>query len=86
MRHEHFDPITVETAQPGRLDNITNTEQIAERLAEQWPATHRGAAYKKAVRICLAHLRGEKDASAVRKAFIGAAKEADIFVDDGSPS
>jgi hypothetical protein len=83
MRYEHFDPITVETAQPGRLDNITNTEQIAEQLAEQWPTAHRGAAYKKAVRVCLAHLRG-KDASAVRKAFIGAAKEADIFADDGS--
>jgi hypothetical protein len=29
------------------------------------------------------HLSGKKDASAVRDAFIGAAKEADIFVREG---
>jgi hypothetical protein len=35
------------------------------------------------MRACIEHLQGKKDAAAVREAFIGAAKEADIFVGEG---
>ena len=83
MPEDHFDVVTIETDQPGRLANITNTRQVAERLTGTWPMAHMGAAYRKAVKACMDHLRGKKDAGAVRKAFIGAAKEADIFVRDG---
>jgi hypothetical protein len=47
------------------------------------PAAHKGALYRKAAKACMDHLRGKKDASAVRKAFISAAREADIFVREG---
>jgi hypothetical protein len=78
-----FEVVTIETEQPGRLLGVTNTRQVAERLTESWPAAHKGAAYKKAVKAAMDHLRGKKDAAAVREAFIGAAKEADIFVGGG---
>lgn len=83
MGEDHFEVVTIETDQPGRLINVTNTMQAAERLIGPWPTAHRGALYRKAVKACMDHLNGKKDAAAVRKAFISAAKEADIFVRDG---
>lgn len=82
MRDDHFEAVTVETDQPGRLVNITNTRQVAERLTNSWPGTP-GVAYTRAVKACMDHIIGKKDAGAVRRAFIGAAKEADIFVREG---
>jgi hypothetical protein len=84
MIEGHVELVMVETGQPGRFVNITNTRQIEERLTQQWPVARRGAAYHKAVEACLDHLQGKKEASAVRKAFIEAAKEADIFVCEGT--
>ena len=78
-----FEVVTIETEQPGRLLGVTNTRQVAERLTKNWPAAHKGAAYKKAVKAAMDHLRGKMDPAAVRKAFISAAKEADIFVGEG---
>ncbi|MGN6771584.1 MAG: DUF982 domain-containing protein [Rhizobiaceae bacterium] len=75
--------MTIETDQPGRLANITNIQQIAERLSGSWPADCKGEAYRKAVVACMEHLRGVQDTEAVRAAFIGAAKEAGIFVREG---
>jgi hypothetical protein len=83
MAEEHFEVVTIETDQPGRLLSITNTRQVAERLTENWPAAHRGTAYKRAVKAAMDHLRGKKDANELRKAFVAAAKEADIFVREG---
>jgi hypothetical protein len=83
MAEDHFDVVTIETDQPGQLFNVTNTQQVAMRLTAKWPAAHKGAAYKKAVTVCMAHMDGRKDTKAVRSAFIEAAKEADIFVSEG---
>jgi hypothetical protein len=83
MRDDHFEAVTIETGDVGRHANITNIRQIAERLTAQWPVAHKGAAYRKAVKACMDHLRGKKDARGVRDAFISAAKEADIFVGEG---
>jgi hypothetical protein len=83
MAEHHFEVVTIETDHPGRLINITNTMQAAERLIGPWPTAHRGALYRKAVKACMEHLRGKRDADAVRDAFIGAAKEAGILVREG---
>lgn len=77
---DHFEALTVETDQPGLLVNITNTRQVAEILTGQWPADRKGEAYRRAVVACMEHLRGMQNTEAVRAAFIGAAKEAGIFV------
>ena len=84
MAEDHFEPVTIETDQPGRLINVTNIQQVAMRLTARWPATHRGAAYQKAVKACMAHMTGRKNTQRVRAAFIEAAKEADIFVREGA--
>lgn len=83
MRDDHFEPVTIQTKYSGWLDNITNTRQVAEWLAGQRPGAHKSAAYERAVRVYLAHVRGEKDAWNVRSAFVDAAKEAGIFISDG---
>jgi hypothetical protein len=68
MRDDHFEAVTIETGDVGRHANITNIRQIAERLTAQWPVAHKGAAYRKAVKACMDHLRGKKDARGVRDA------------------
>jgi hypothetical protein len=42
MREDHFEAVTIETDQPGRLDNFTNTRQVAEQLSERWPLAYKG--------------------------------------------
>jgi hypothetical protein len=38
VAEDHFEAVTIETDEPGRLVNITNTRQVAERLTKGWPA------------------------------------------------
>jgi hypothetical protein len=83
MAEDHFEPVTIETDQPGRHLIVTNIQQVAMRLTAKWPAPRKGAAYRKAVQACMAHLDGKRNVGAVRSAFIEAAKEADIFVREG---
>jgi hypothetical protein len=83
MAEDHFEAVTIETDQPGRLFNVTNTQQVAMRLTAKWPLAHKGAAYQKAVKPCMSHLAGRKDSQRVRSAFIESAKEAESFVGEG---
>lgn len=82
MATDHFDVVTIETNRPGVHLNVTNTLQVAELLVDDWPA-ERGPSYKKAVKASMDHMSGKASADAVRKAFIAAAKEANIFVREG---
>jgi hypothetical protein len=84
MPDDHFEVVTIETNHPGRHENITNIRQVRARLTERWPANSKGAAHRQAMRACIEHLQGKKDAAAVREAFISAAKEAEIFVCEGT--
>ena len=87
MAEHHFEVVTIETGQPGRLANITNIQQIVDRLNNNWPAAHRGGvAYQRAVKACMDNITGKKNIEAVRAAFIEAAKDADIFVREGQNS
>lgn len=83
MVDDQFEPVTIETDNTRLHFSITNVEEVATRLRGQWPGAHKGAAYQEAVKACLDHIRGKKNAGAVRASFIGAAKEADIFVGEG---
>jgi len=82
MRVHHFDAVMVQM-RPGQLRNITNTRQIAELLTGPWPAKRRGVPYAAVVKACMDHHEGRTSADDVRKAFITAAKDADIFVREG---
>jgi hypothetical protein len=84
MGEDHFEVVTIETDEPGRLINVTSTRQVAERLTKGWPAARRGAAYTRAVKACMDNFSGKKNIEAVRAALIDAAKEADIFVREGA--
>jgi len=49
-------------------------------LVAEWPKAGRGPAYQAALRACLAALEGTGSADAARRAFVAAAREADIYV------
>jgi len=56
---------------------------VAELLSSSWPPQFKGDAYRAAVKASTDHIAGKKSADDVRKAFIEAAKEAEIFLWEG---
>jgi len=86
MAEDHFEEVTIETDDLGRHLNVSNTRQVAERLTGNWPEAHKGALYRKAVKACMDHLWGKNGSDVVRRAFVEAAKEADILVREGRHS
>jgi hypothetical protein len=82
MRDVPFEkPLTVETAHVGRYLTITGTEQAADFLLHEWPGK-RGSKHRAALRAALDVLEQRKAAGEARRAFLVAAKEADVFVRD----
>ncbi|WP_198174098.1 DUF982 domain-containing protein [Mesorhizobium xinjiangense] len=70
--------------QPGRLDRtivVTDTRSAADILVRRWrwPRTQR---YMRAAECCLEVAKGRKPPHLARRAFISAAREARILIDD----
>ena len=57
---------------------ITATSFACECLLTLWPDYH-GPAYRVALRTCVEAMRGEKDQTTARLAFIRAAREAQVL-------
>ncbi|ATU95532.1 DUF982 domain-containing protein [Phyllobacterium zundukense] len=75
-----FPPVTIEAAWLGKPTNICSVTQAAEFLLMKWPI-HDGPKLKIARQLCFDALEGKASAADARSAFIGAAKEANIFHD-----
>lgn len=73
------EPITFETTELGKYWTVTSTAEAARALMERWPV-ETGAAYKAALRTCLAVMEGKVRPAEARQAFLDAAKEADVFI------
>lgn len=83
MRDEPFDvSVTVETERLGRMMTVTGTAQAAQFLLERWPEK-RGPKYRTAVKAMMDVMEQRKAVATARKAFVAAAKEADVFVKEG---
>ena len=83
MRDENFDiPVTIETGQIGRHLTVTRTAQAASLLVDKWPA-ERGPKYRSALKALMDAMDQRKPVEPARKAFVAAAKEADVFVREG---
>ncbi|WP_352814595.1 DUF982 domain-containing protein [Mesorhizobium sp. M0207] len=81
MRDEQLDiPVTIQTEQTGRYLTVTRTAQAASFLVERWPVQNRGPKYRSALKAMMDVMEQRKTVSAARKAFVGAAKEAGVFV------
>jgi Protein of unknown function (DUF982) len=63
--------------------HITSTRSAAEMLLLDWPKNRRGRAYIDALQACHDGLDGTGSDAAARRAFIEAAKAADVFVREG---
>jgi hypothetical protein len=81
MRDEQFDiPVTIETEHTGRYLTVTRTAQAASFLIERWPVQKRGPKYRSALKVMMDAMEQRKTASVARNAFVGAAKEAGVFI------
>jgi Protein of unknown function (DUF982) len=76
-------PVTVETETVGRLRTVASVREAAEMLAA-WPAEKRGNAWRNACEAAHAALAGTLEPDTARTAFILAAKQAGIFVREGT--
>lgn len=72
-------PVTFEEDSRGGYRTIVTTKEAARVLLTNWPVD-RGRRYRKARQICLDVLEGKTVPSEARKAFLEAAKEADVFI------
>jgi hypothetical protein len=81
MRDEPFD-ISV-TVKAGRSRVVRSAVQAAFLLVQKWPDRSRGPKYRSALMACMDAMEGRKPAASARRAFTGAAKEADLFVREG---
>ncbi|WP_309084396.1 DUF982 domain-containing protein [Chelativorans sp.] len=78
-RHRMFHkPVVIERRRIDRDRVVLNTKVALDSLVHEWPAMdcpHRA----RAVKTCLAVIRGEQPPSAARRAFVAAAKAARIL-------
>ncbi len=82
MRDVHFDrPVIVEGHRPGLMITVSRTGRAAEMLLHGWNV--KGPCYRKAVQAVTSPMNTRSDVSKARKAFAAAAREADIFIQEG---
>jgi hypothetical protein len=86
MRVLPFHHVTIMTGAAGRVLNIASVEEATECLLHLWPPAEKGRKYRAARQVCLDALEGKETAKHARSAFIAAAKEADIYIRERTPS
>lgn len=80
-RHRRFHrPVIVQTGRIDRERVVGDTRAAAEVLLRDWP--NEGSRRERAMQAVLEVIRGEKPPSHARNAFIAAAKEARVLLDE----
>jgi len=72
-------PVTFEENLRGSYRTIVSTKEASRVLLTRWPGGS-GRQHRKAQQVCLDVLDGKKPPSEARKAFLDAAREAQIFI------
>ncbi|MEK1853445.1 MAG: DUF982 domain-containing protein [Phyllobacterium sp.] len=83
MENVYFKSVTVESAHPGKLRNISSVATAAEFLLNEWPGK-RGRLHGLARQACLEAMDGTGTGDIARSAFLDAATEANIYVENTS--
>jgi ribosomal 50S subunit-associated protein YjgA (DUF615 family) len=79
MRHRMFHkPVVIERRRLDRDRVVTNTKVALESLVHEWPLDD-CPRRQQAMKLCLAVMRGEKPPVAARRAFVAAARAANIL-------
>lgn len=82
QRHRAFHrPVTVQTGRIDRERLVRTTRDAAELLLRHWPIAD-SPKRTRAMELCLSVIRGEKPPSAARRAFVEAAREAKVLVEE----
>lgn len=85
MRALPFHHVTISAGHGVRMQTIASVEEAAEFLTQHWPE-EKGRKFRSARQICLDAMAGRETAKHARSAFVAAAKEADIYVAERTPS
>jgi Protein of unknown function (DUF982) len=83
MENVYFKSVTVESAYPGKRRNISSVATAVEFLLNEWPEK-RGKLHGLARQACLEALDGTVTGDMARSAFLEAAAEANIYVENTS--
>ena len=81
MNHQFVAPVAVAAAPNSTIHLIENADSAAEFLSKRWPA-FRGPRHADAYAASVMAIAGMETPLAARDAFIAAAREADILVED----
>jgi ElaB/YqjD/DUF883 family membrane-anchored ribosome-binding protein len=79
MRDQSFAPLAVETEKAGQYRIVRTLTEAADMLLNRWPE-QKGQKHRKALSAIMDAIEERTPAVAARKAFVAAAKEADVFV------
>ncbi len=74
-------PVTLALEGPGKYVTIANTTEASWAMIEDWPLED-APALDRALEICAEVVEGKRPAEDARKAFLAAAAEAEIAVQD----
>jgi hypothetical protein len=85
MKNERFEiPITVRSGAAGTNLALNSAREASDFLLNTWPGK-RTPKHRAALQACHDAIGGEKAVMHARRAFIAAAREADVFVSDKPP-
>jgi len=85
MRELPFHHVTVIKPPGGKVEHIASVNAAVDFLRSCW-TDDRGRKFRAARQICLDALNGKDTAKHARSAFVAAVKEAEIYVDERTPS
>lgn len=82
MENNRFEtPVTVKSATAGENTVLRTAREATDYLLNNWPGK-RGPKHREALQACSDAIAGSKPAMNARRAFVAAAREASVFVND----
>lgn len=82
MKQDRFEvPLTVKSGEPGGNLILKTAQDASDYLLNRWPGK-RSPKHRAALQACHDAIAGDKPAMTARRAFMAAAREADVLVSD----
>jgi len=85
MQNDRFEiPLTVKLGETGNHQILKTAQEASDFLLNNWPGK-RSPKHRAALQACHDAMAGNKPVMAARRAFIAAAREADVLISDKAP-
>jgi hypothetical protein len=82
MENNRFEtPVTVKADAEGKILLLRSAKDASDFLLSSWPGK-RSPKHRAALQACHDAIAGDKPAMTARRAFVAAAREVDVFVND----